>query len=164
MAEVMAVEENKQLTLRAICPEDIETLFTIEQSAYEDGWSDDIMHSLLKAQYYYGRALIAVSDSAIYGYCFFSVVFDECHLLNLCIDPKQQGQGLGRYLLQVILQEAASYGAKQAFLEVRESNVAAIRLYSSYGFTELGRRKGYYPKAEGREDALVLVKNLEGKN
>ncbi|ODN43258.1 ribosomal-protein-alanine N-acetyltransferase [Piscirickettsia litoralis] len=161
------MEKRDNLKLRKVCANDIAAVFSMEQRAYEDGWSSDIMHTLLETQHYYGQILERVTDSdrVVCGYCFFSVIFDECHLLNLCIDPDQQGQGLGRYLLDIIVSKAASQGAKQVFLEVRESNLAAIGLYFSSGFTELGRRKGYYPtKTQGREDALVLVKNLEGKN
>ncbi len=163
MAKVVAMEKNQAgLSLRKVSVEDIATLFAIEQCAYEEGWSSDIMHLLLRTEHYYGRVLESKINGSVSGYCFFSLIVDECHLLNLCIMPELQGQGYGHYLLDAIVKEVMGQGASDVFLEVRESNLAALKLYNGYGFNELSRRKGYYPKGDGREDALVLVKNLEG--
>ncbi|OAJ33851.1 ribosomal protein S18-alanine N-acetyltransferase [Piscirickettsia salmonis] len=157
------MEKNQAgLSLRKVSTEDITTLFAIEQRAYEEGWSSDIMHLLLRTEHYYGRVLESKIDGSVCGYCFFSLIADECHLLNLCIMPELQGQGFGYYLLDAIGKEVMEQGAKAIFLEVRESNLAALKLYNGHGFQELSRRKGYYPKGDAREDALILVKNLEG--
>jgi len=71
-----------------------------------------------------------------------------------------QGRGLSRRLLDDLLALAASSCAQTVFLEVRPSNQRALRLYANAGFCEVGLRRGYYPAAKGREDALVLAKEL----
>ncbi len=83
-------------------------------------------------------------------------VLDEAHLLNLSVCRAAQGGGRGRQLLDHLCDEARRHGASQFFLEVRPSNQPAIRLYERCGFETIGRRKGYYPAAKGREDAIVM--------
>jgi ribosomal-protein-alanine N-acetyltransferase len=85
---------------------------------------------------------------------------DEAQILSLCIDPDLQGRGLGRSLLQQLLNEASSSHADSVFLEVRASNLAARNLYESSGFNEIGVRRGYYPAEDGREDAIILAISL----
>ncbi|MGM0412696.1 MAG: GNAT family N-acetyltransferase, partial [Pseudomonadota bacterium] len=85
-----------------------------------------------------------------------------CHILNLCTAPARRGQGLGRLLLRALLAEGRLAGAEQAFLEVRPSNTAAVALYQAEGFETVGVREAYYPAGGGREDALVLRKDLAG--
>ena len=80
--------------------------------------------------------------------------------MNLCIDPQMQNKGYGRRLLAKILECAREHNANCAFLEVRPSNTAAVRLYESEGFNEVGVRRGYYPARHGREDAVVFAKQL----
>jgi len=68
--------------------------------------------------------------------------------------------GFGRRLLEHMLERAAASGIGEAFLEVRPSNLAAIRLYQHLGFEQIGIRRGYYQAPDGREDAIVLKLNL----
>jgi ribosomal-protein-alanine N-acetyltransferase len=69
--------------------------------------------------------------------------------------------GFGRRLLEHLLERAAAAGVAEAFLEVRPSNLAAIRLYQHLGFEQIGIRRGYYQASEGREDAIVLKRELK---
>ena len=89
-----------------------------------------------------------------------SLAVKECHILNICVDPKRQGQGIGRRLLLELLSIAQAREADTAFLEVRPSNVHARSLYFSEGFNEIGNRRDYYPARFGREDAVILAKTL----
>src|SRR3546814_15566121 len=100
------------------------------------------------------------SSDLILGYGVLSVAADESHVLNICIDPQLQGQGLGRRLLRALLKLAGGHGARRVFLEVRPSNPHAIALYHDEGFNEIGRRPRYYPAHVGREDAIVMAKEL----
>jgi ribosomal-protein-alanine N-acetyltransferase len=83
-------------------------------------------------------------------------VLDEAHLLNLSVASSEQGRGLGRRLLEFLMDEARRNDDRQYFLEVRPSNARALALYRHAGFVEIGRRTGYYPSPGGREDALVM--------
>lgn len=102
--------------------------------------------------------------SQVLGFAEYVVVTDECQLFNLAVAPEVQGAGLGRYLLRRVLVEARRAGCRQCFLEVRQSNDAAIGLYISEGFVLTGRRKQYYPPLGGdtrREDALLYALTMQ---
>ncbi len=83
-------------------------------------------------------------------------VLDEAHLLDITVAGAHQGRGVGGAVLAFLFDEVRRNGASQFFLEVRESNQAAAGLYRSRGFEAIGRRKGYYPGREAREDAIVM--------
>ena len=87
---------------------------------------------------------------------FLSITLDEAHILNVSVEPSLQGNGLGSQMLDHLIDDARGKGARQMFLEVRESNPAAIQMYINQGFNEVGRRRHYYPTVTGREDALVF--------
>jgi len=104
-----------------------------------------------------GHACWLMRDAGVpVGYAVVLGVLDEAHLLNISIVRAAQGGGLGRRLLEHLLSTAWRDGVRQFFLEVRPSNLAALALYRRAGFAEIGRRKGYYPSREGREDAIVM--------
>jgi ribosomal-protein-alanine N-acetyltransferase len=96
----------------------------------------------------------------VVGYGIMSVGAGECHLLNISVDVPYQRRGLGRNLVEQLLELARRHRARIAFLEVRRSNEAAQRLYFGLGFEEISTRKEYYPASEGREEALILAKFL----
>jgi ribosomal-protein-alanine N-acetyltransferase len=103
---------------------------------------------------------VITRDDTILGYIFTQHGANECHILNLCITPQYQGIGLASKLLALTLEKSIQRGDYRVYLEVRESNLAAIHLYEKYGFIEVGRRKDYYPAPGGNEDALLLTKEL----
>jgi ribosomal-protein-alanine N-acetyltransferase len=104
---------------------------------------------------------IAELDGVLASYCIMSTGADEAHILNLCVADEFQRRGLGRLLLTNMLDEAKEAKIKNIFLEVRPSNYAAIMLYENLGFNQIGTRKDYYPTKTGREDAVILAKDLE---
>ena len=91
------------------------------------------------------------------GHGVIQLILDEAHLLNITVRPQSQGQGYGLQLLEHLMAEAGRQGGRECFLEVRASNQSAYRLYERFGFNEIGRRRDYYPAANGREDALVMA-------
>ena len=90
-----------------------------------------------------------------------SVAAGESHILNLTVRPESHRQGIGSKLMQHFLQLARRHDADIAMLEVRPSNLSAIRLYEKMGFSEVGVRQNYYPADNGREDALILALSLD---
>lgn len=95
------------------------------------------------------------------GFSLARLVVDEAELLLVATAPLYRRSGLGRQLVLRALKTAKTRGAAGIFLEVRESNVAAIRLYRSIGFHEIGRRKGYYRGSDGTvHDALTMRRRL----
>lgn len=83
---------------------------------------------------------------------------DETHLLAIGVTPARQRQGLGGALLAFLADRARAAGRQRMLLEVRLSNQPALTFYRHSGFVEIGRRRGYYPALDGREDALVMAK------
>jgi ribosomal-protein-alanine N-acetyltransferase len=142
------------LDLRLMQAEDLEQVLQIEQRVYPFPWTLGILRDCLKVGY---CCWVVTVDQQIVGYGVMSVVVDECHLLNICIDPGWQRLGLGRRLVERLLQLGRQHGAEAAYLEVRESNRPARRLYRQIGFVEVGQRRDYYPAIGGREDALLLT-------
>lgn len=89
------------------------------------------------------------------------VVAGEAELLTLAVSPQTRRQGIAQRLMRAFLQEAGSRNAESAFLEVAETNVAAISLYMKNGFLQQSRRKGYYRHPDGQtEDALIMVRHF----
>jgi ribosomal-protein-alanine N-acetyltransferase len=84
----------------------------------------------------------------------------EAHILNLCVGEAYRCRGIGRQLLNSLIERAGAAGMADAYLEVRPSNTTAIRLYLALGFEQVGMRRGYYQAANGREDAAVLRRAL----
>ena len=99
-------------------------------------------------------------DRVMVAYAVMSLAVQECHILNICVDPDYRGKGIGRRLLLELLSIAQGRKADTAFLEVRPTNVHALSLYFSEGFNEIGIRRDYYPAKVGREDAVILAKSL----
>lgn len=102
--------------------------------------------------------VIRVNERPVAGYVAFWRVLDEVHINNVAVHPDFRRQGLGRLLLRGALGSAWRLGARRATLEVRQSNLPAIKLYEEAGFREVGRRVQYYTHPV--EDALVLAANL----
>jgi ribosomal-protein-alanine N-acetyltransferase len=100
------------------------------------------------------------SPQGIIGHGIMSVAVGECHILNICVHPDYQRRGLGEGMVQFLLDLARQKKARIALLEVRVSNAAAYHLYNKLGFDEVGTRKNYYPAHQGREDAIILARDL----
>jgi len=139
---------------RPMVEADVESVLNIEFAAFSHPWSRGIFIDCVKSGY--ECWLMFLGDQQV-GHGVLSAAGDECHLLNLTVKPESQSNGLGGKLLAHLMQQGKERGAETAFLEVRESNQVAIRLYERYGFNEIGRRRGYYPSVGGREDALVMA-------
>lgn len=137
---------------------DLRAVMEIERSSYGFPWSEGVFRDCLRIGYECRVAIDA--DDAIIGYGLLSTAVDEAHILNLCVDPDHRRQGVARYMLEHLLDVAASAGMRTMLLEVRPSNIAALDLYASLGFSQIGLRKNYYPATGGREDAMVLARRV----
>jgi ribosomal-protein-alanine N-acetyltransferase len=152
-----AILKDPLLRLRPMDASDVEAVFAIEAEAYEFPWSRGIFLDCLRVGY---CCWIGALGREVVGYGVMSVAVGESHILNLCVRPDLQRQGLGRTLLERLLGIARGHRADTAFLEVRPSNRAAICLYLAMGFNQVGVRRAYYPARGGREDALILARSL----
>lgn len=139
---------------RPMTETDLPEIMQIEVAAYPFPWTEGILRDCLRVGY---SCWVYEAEGVIQGYAVMSVAAGEAHILNLCVRPELQGQGLGQRLLTYIVALARRHGADTLLLEVRPSNLAALKLYRNTGFNEVGTRKGYYPAEQGREDALILA-------
>jgi ribosomal-protein-alanine N-acetyltransferase len=139
--------------LRPMAEADLPAVMAIENAIYPFPWTLGNFRDSLAAGY---SCWVYAAEGAPIGYAVLVQAVDEAHLLNLSIAAERQRQGWGGALLQRVCAGARERGARLLFLEVRPSNVGALRLYERHGFERIGLRRNYYPAPGGREDALIL--------
>lgn len=136
---------------------DIDAIMAIELRVYPFPWTKRIFADCLRVGYC--CELVQV-DNEIVGYAVMSLGANEAHLLNICVEPEWQHQGIGRELLEHMLHIASTNEVDTVFLEVRPSNRKAVALYEKTGFNIIGTRKDYYPSKNGREDAIIFARAI----
>ena len=148
-----------RVALRPMRRDDLSAVHATEAVSYPFPWTRGVFADCLRVGY---CCRVAEVDGELAGYMILSAGAGEAHLLNLCVAPAARGTGVARILLDGALVEARLLRADRLFLEVRPSNTRAVELYRKNGFRTIGKRPGYYPADEGREDALVMVRHLDG--
>jgi ribosomal-protein-alanine N-acetyltransferase len=139
-------------SLRPMTQADLPRVAELERASYVFPWNDQIFADCLRVGYH---CVVVETRAGVTGYGVLSMGAGEAHVLNLCIAEEDRRRGIGRGLLLALLRHARDRGVRDAFLEVRRTNRAAIALYHALGFECVGTRRGYYQAHEGREDALV---------
>lgn len=152
-----AVRSEDMITLRPMTAGDLDAVVELERASYAFPWTRGIFDDCLRMGYH---GFVSEDEQGLQGYYVTSVAVHEGHLLNLCVDQRLRGRGLGRQLLRHAMAHFREEQAETVFLEVRPSNKAAIALYESEGFVEIGIRKDYYRSSGDREDALILARDL----
>lgn len=147
------------LTLAPMTPEDLDEVLEIERLSFKTPWSRAAFRYEI-VQNRVARCVVVRAEGRLAGYLCLWEIGHEIHITNLAVHPHRRGQGLARALLQATLEDGRGRGVTLAFLEVRPSNVEALGLYESLGFSVIGRRKGYY--FDTGEDALVMETRLTG--
>lgn len=143
------------LTFSAMLERDLDEVLAIETRVHLHPWTrgnftDSLAHG------HVGQ-LVRDASQRLIGYFLTMAIVDEVHLLDIAVDMPDQGKGVGKLLLDGLVAIARAQQMRLILLEVRVSNMAAFHLYTRYGFSEIGRRKNYYPVAPGvREDAIVM--------
>jgi [ribosomal protein S18]-alanine N-acetyltransferase len=143
--------------IRAMIDADVTGIMKIETRAYAFPWTAGIFRDCMGAGY---CCHVLERNAEIIAYAVMSLGAKEAHILNICVSPDARGEGYGYALMDKLLALARQLRADMMFLEVRPSNEAARRLYDKLGFNEIGTRRNYYPAEQGREDALILAKQL----
>ncbi|MGH8250346.1 MAG: ribosomal protein S18-alanine N-acetyltransferase [Steroidobacteraceae bacterium] len=137
---------------RPMAQADLAAVAALERESYVFPWNEQIFTDCLRVGYH---CVVVETAAGVAGYAVLSMGAGEAHVLNLCVEAGLRRRGVGRGLLLAILAHARDRGIRDAFLEVRRSNRAAIALYHEAGFECVGQRRGYYQAEGGREDALV---------
>lgn len=144
------------MTVRAAREQDIPALCAIEAACFSDPWSAGAIAAQLAAPT--GLSLIAEENGAPLGALFLSCLPPEGEVYRLCVLPAARRRGVGRLLLARGLEAEREAGVLRMFLDVRASNEPALSLYRAFGFTECGRRAGYYRAP--REDAVLMEREV----
>lgn len=135
--------------------DDLPEVQRIENDAYPFPWTaGNFLDSLYSG---YDTWVVREASSALAGYFLVMLAVDEAHLLNITVRRDLQGHGLGRLMLDKVVEIARDKYMTSVLLEVRPSNIRALSVYEHYGFMRIGVRKSYYPAANNaREDAIVM--------
>lgn len=144
------------LKIRPIQRFDVDAVYAIEERSFPYPFTREIFEAIIGRQPFHG--LIA-EDGVVVGYIIFSIVVDESELLTMAVDDSHRRKGTARGLIDSMFDFGQKAGVKNFYLEVRPSNEAAIKLYSSSGFNKVGMRKGYYK--DNNEDAIVMKKRVK---
>ncbi|MCD1193298.1 ribosomal-protein-alanine N-acetyltransferase [Vibrio cholerae] len=138
----------------AMQPTHLDAVWRIECAAHSHPWAESLVRDLTSRGACHQVMLV---DQQVVGYFYAQNIVGEVTLLNIAIDPAQQGKGYGQQLLQNFIALCEQQKAESAWLEVRESNQRAFALYQRAGFNEIDRRVNYYPVAKGKsEDAIIM--------
>lgn len=135
-------------------PADLEAVADLTRRADPFGWT---LRNFSDAHASGNTLTVLTVDGVTTGIAAVMHVLDESELLEIAVQPAMQGRGYGKALLAQAIALARRNGAVRMFLEVRESNARARKMYTSFGFEETGRRKNYYPTEDGREDAILMT-------
>lgn len=146
-----------EVAFRAMTPADLEAVADLTRRADPFGWT---LRNFSDAHASGNTLTVLTVDGVTSGIAAVMHVLDESELLEIAVQPAMQGRGYGKALLAQAIALARRNGAVRMFLEVRESNARARKMYTSFGFEETGRRKNYYPTENGREDAILMTAQL----
>lgn len=146
---------------RAMQLADVPAVVDMEQQACQHplhAWTTDNYRSSLRSGYW--SRVCVDTHGCITGVCVAMQGVDEVHLLNIAVARDCQGQGLAVWMLTQLDAWCSSLKCPVIWLEVRPSNHPALALYQAQRYAQVAVRKGYYPAVQGREDALVMKRDV----
>ena len=140
-------------SIRAVSLDDLDDIIEIEKLSFVSPWTKRLFEETLISPI--SSSFIMKKDRVTLGYIILYSVADEAHILNIAVHPQYRGKGCASSLIKHVLDYfEEKKDVHEFFLEVREGNMGAIRLYQRFGFEMIGKRKKYY--SETNEDALVM--------
>lgn len=145
------------MILRDMTEADLDAVLDIEREVHAHPWTRGNFSDALHSKY---QCKVYESEQGMLGYAVLMPAVDEAELLDIAIAAPHQRQGLGHKLLEEMMVLARRHDMRRVVLEVRASNAAAIGLYRSMGFADIGLRRDYYPAENGREDAILMGREL----
>lgn len=135
----------------------IPQLMAIETACHSHPWTLNTMSSCIGGRYF---NLAAFNGDTMVGFYIGEKAGPDFTLMDICVVPSEQGKGIAKQLLNQFIDYGEQQNAENLFLEVRESNTPAIKLYENAGFIEMSVRKNYYPSdnpaKNGFEDAILM--------
>jgi ribosomal-protein-alanine N-acetyltransferase len=167
------IEGVAELSFMPMQVADLESVLKIELISHLHPWTSGHFHDSLNAGHwaYCIRPQVDqvikgsfLDSNLLWAYCILYPAVDELHLLNITVSPNLRKLGLGSRMMAAIEGVAAGQNIPRIILEVRPSNLAAVKLYQKLAYEQIGLRKAYYPAdavTGSREDALVLAKSIK---
>ncbi|MEL0017953.1 MAG: ribosomal protein S18-alanine N-acetyltransferase [Gammaproteobacteria bacterium] len=140
------------ISFRPASSDDISSILEIENKTNKMPWTEAQFISSMEVGHF---SVVLHEESNIQGFAIYSPIVPESHLLNIAIHPTYQGRGLGDKLLQQVILQNKTMGVQVISLEVRVSNLPAIKLYEKRGFLKDAIRPNYY-SGPPKEDALLM--------
>ncbi|WP_445373923.1 ribosomal protein S18-alanine N-acetyltransferase [Photorhabdus tasmaniensis] len=137
-----------------LTPADFSSAFLVEKASHAFPWSEKTFFSNQGERYLNYKIVI---NEQLIGFAVTQLILDEATLFNIAVHPDYQGQGYGKALLEYLITILPGKGINTLWLEVRQSNCSAIRLYEQSGFNQVTVRKNYYPTVTGKEDAIIMA-------
>ena len=133
---------------------DLDGIYNVEKSSFSSPWLfESLLYDVCLSSV--SIYIVALSGESIVGFCGAQVVFDECHINNVAVLPESRRAGVGQGLVKTLM-ALTQDTVNRYTLEVRQSNISAMKLYQKLGFLPLGVRKNYY--ADTHEDAVLMSK------
>ncbi|MBI5847826.1 MAG: ribosomal protein S18-alanine N-acetyltransferase [Nitrospirae bacterium] len=153
----MATKTLMDVLIRDLRPEDVPEVLAIERSSFSTPWSEILfMNEIFKPR---SLPKAAAIGDMIVGYICANYLLEEGHILNVTVHPDFRKQGIASRLVHSMLDLLWEEGCRAIFLEVRQSNTAALRMYEKAGFGRISTRKAYYTLPV--EDAVIMSLRTE---
>ena len=149
----MSAQLREMSQIRRMLMTDLDAVVAIEREVFLFPWTRGNFSDSIDSGYH---CLVLEQNGHLFGYGVMIIGPEEAHLLTLSVAAGSQRKGWGEKLLQYFICIARDQCARSMFLDVRESNRAAARLYERIGFRQIGKRRDYYPAMGGREDSIVM--------
>ena len=143
------------LTVSPFEKDDISALVEIENEAFSTPFKEKDFLDIYESEI--SSVLVAKMGGRVVGYVSFTIIIDECQIINFATKNEFKRQGVGKKVMEALLDHGRTCGVTKYFLEVRQSNEGAISLYKKYGFVPVGISKNHF--SQPREDAILM--NLE---
>ncbi|MFA4874568.1 MAG: ribosomal protein S18-alanine N-acetyltransferase [bacterium] len=150
-------ENEASVSMQPFDPSDMDELMEIENSSFTLPWSRESYEELWPLESI--KIWVARAGDELVGYYLTQIVGEEMELHTFAVKPEFRRRGIGRMLLNHMLDEARVRGTRRIYLQVRPSNDAARSLYNRLGFVAVGVRRGYY--RDNSEDAIVMRLELK---
>ncbi|MEI6215505.1 MAG: ribosomal protein S18-alanine N-acetyltransferase [Desulfuromonadales bacterium] len=145
--------------IRPMTSSDLDAVLAIEQASFPHSWKREHFEHEIDSPHSF--PFVAADETGVLGYVCLMSLFEEAQILDIAVSHDQRGRGVARLLLDYAFGIASGEGAEVLALEVRETNMAAIKLYEGMGFSRCGSRPRYY---DGVDDAVLMEKCLKRKS
>lgn len=144
--------------IRPLMADELDQAYYLHQRATFQPWSFSTFSDCCSSPY---SCLAAVGNNRVIGYAIMLHVAGEVTLMDIAIAEEHRGHGIGKQLLNGVIDASVRLNAEEIWLEVRAGNHRAIALYHGADFNDIDIRRDYYPSAKGREDAIMMSKRLD---